>query len=121
MVFAGSAEAELTELGVGLGVAGEVRLDEVIGHELEAAGGGNLGVKLADTAGSEVAGVGEGLEVAGELLLVEGVKIGFEDDDFAADFYVTGSWNAQGDVFNGADVHGDIFADQTVAAGDGLF
>ncbi len=99
--------------------------EDVVGVEVEGAGGGELGIELAHGAGGGVAGIGERLLALGDQLLVELVEGGGKHDDLAAhgeegrsrELAVT---QPQRDAGDGADVGRDPLAPPSVAAGRGL-
>jgi hypothetical protein len=115
-------EAEAGEFveGGGMGVQGGLAVaEEVVGVEVELAGGGNGGIEDAEGAGGGIAGVGvEGLAVL-LALFVEAIEGVAGHDDFAADLKGLLEGDAQGQATDGTGVFGDILAGKPVAAGDG--
>jgi hypothetical protein len=109
------------ELGVG-GEAHPLRQPERVAQQLERPAGGHLGVLLPQGAGGGVAGVGEDLLALVGLLLVEPLEGLGREEDLAADLE-RGWWLVEGepvrDAGDGADVGGDVVADQPVPPGRG--
>ncbi len=111
-----------------LGLAGDLqsfRGQDVVGVELQRAGGGDLRVELAQRPGRGVTRVGERLLALGEQALVELVESGGVHHDLATQgeerrhrpLVVA---QPQGDARDGADVGGDALALAAVAPGRGL-
>jgi hypothetical protein len=102
--------------------------EDVVGVEVEGAGGGHLRIELPHRAGGGVARVGERLLAFGEEALVQLVEVFRAHDHLAAhgdegrDRPVTLLWiaQAQGDARDGADVRRDPLAAPAVAACRGL-
>ena len=85
-IFAGSLKTKIAKRPISVVMRFQIRLHEVVGHELQGALRGDFRIELANRSGGEVAWIGEFLFAALFLLLVQSFKIGFEDYDFAADF-----------------------------------
>ncbi len=99
--------------------------EDVVGVEVETAGGGELRVELAHGAGGGVARAGEGLLALGDQPFVQAVEVPGEHDDLAADgeerrHRALAVAQLQGDAGDGADVGGDPLPLAPVAAGGRL-
>nr|BFF27017.1 hypothetical protein GCM10025732_49820 [Glycomyces mayteni] len=111
-------------MGLGVGLEA-LEGAEAVGDEGEGPLGGLGGVLLAQGPGGGVAGVGERGLPGGGLGLVEAREVGAGEVDLAADFEEVGDGEAVcggealGDGGDGADVRGDVFAGDAVAAGGG--
>lgn len=78
-----------------------------------------MGIELAQGAGGGVTRIGKGFEFVVSPLLVEGRKRRDGHVNFAADFDVgRRAVDAKGYGADGADVVGNVFADDAVTAGD---
>ena len=80
---------------------------------------GDARIELAQAAGGGVARIGKGFLPIFVLSFIEGGKIGFEHQHFAAHFDEFGrifTVQPQGDVGDGFDVLGNVFARRAVAA-----
>ena len=117
------AEAEFLEIGEFLDVffRDETALlaGNRVGEKVQFALRGDARIKLAQAAGGGIARIGKGFLPVFGLSFIEGGKVGFEHQHFAADFDEFGriiAMQPQGDVGDGFDVLGNVFAYRAVAA-----
>ena len=122
-IAVGQAEAEFSEIGEFLDM---LFRDETallagngVGEKVQFALRGDVRIKLAQAAGGGIARIGKGFLPVFGLTFIERGEIGFEHQHFAAHFDEFGRIFAvqpQGDVGDGFDVLGNVFAGRAVAA-----
>src|SRR5579875_1847907 len=102
--------------------------EQSVGKEVEPAARGNPGIKLPHRSGSGIAGIGELREALLFLFFIHAQEGRGGHDQLTSNLEGCGQagllqlpWrDVQGNTADGADIGGDVFALDTVAAGDAL-
>lgn len=123
LVVLGGGQTPGVEQLVGRGEAVDAQAlvgADAVHHHVQRAGGGDLGVLLAQRSGGRVARVGEGLVVGGDQPGVQLLEAFHGEEDLAADLDERGdvlALQAVRDLGDRPDVGGDVLAGAAVAAG----
>ena len=122
-IAVGQAEAEFLEisefLDVFFGYETALLAGDGVGEKVQFALRGDARIELAQAAGGGVARIGKGFLPVFGLSFIEGSKVGFEHQHFAAHFDEFGRIFAvqpQGNIGDGFDVLGNVFASRAIAS-----